>query len=122
MLDKLPVSMANMDSLGFPSFLTKQMQISFRIKAGANSIITRKYVFVIEKTALSAPKREVISPERKKPAAINIKAARIPVYTVFVKTVFVSHDDSQHQPCSMYKAVNRNRQIQCRQTIRPQSL
>ena len=92
MLDKLPVSMANMDSLGFPSFLTKQMQISFRIKAGANSIITRKYVFVIEKTALSAPKREVISPERKRPAAMNIKAARIPVYTVFVKTVFVSHD------------------------------
>ena len=47
MFEKLPVSIPIIDNLGFPSFLTKQVIVSFAINAGANSRITCKYVFVI---------------------------------------------------------------------------
>ena len=35
MFEKLPVSIPIIDNLGFPSFLTKQVIVSFAINAGA---------------------------------------------------------------------------------------
>ena len=77
--------MAIIDNLGFPSFLTKQIRVSFAINAGANSRITCKYVFVIGKTSLSAPDNIVSFSEKKMPVSTKMTASIDMIHIVFEK-------------------------------------
>lgn len=85
MFEKLPVSMPIMDNLGFPSFLTKQISVSFAINAEAKSRITCRYVFVIRKTSLSAPNNIVSFSEKKMPVSMKITANTDMIYIVSEK-------------------------------------
>ena len=85
MFEKLPVSIPIIDNLGFPSFLTKQVSVSFAINAGAKSKITCKYVFVMEKTPLSAPNNIVSFSEKKIPVSMKMTAIINIIDIVFEK-------------------------------------
>ena len=90
MFAKLPVSIAVSASPGFPSLRTKHKRKSFVINAGANKRTTIRYVFVISKISPSAPRRDVIFPEKPSPIRTKIKA-KIPTrYAVFVKILLPS--------------------------------
>lgn len=78
---------AIIESLGFPSFLTKQIKTLFSINAGENSSIVFMYVSVISKTSASAPNTEVKTLERKTPHSANITDMVAAAYTVLENTL-----------------------------------
>ena len=85
MLEKLPPSIAAIESWGAPSLRTKQSSTLFSRKAGANRRITCRYVRDISKTFSSAPNRVTIVPEKKRPTSMKKTANAAARYSALVK-------------------------------------
>ena len=77
-LEKFPIIIAIIARRGLSSFLTKQSRMSFKINAGENKSSHRRYVVVISKTILSAPKSKASLSPNKSPINTNIAENKMP--------------------------------------------
>ena len=69
---------------GAPSFLTNPARVLFIRKAGVKESRSLRYISVISKTALSAPRILASGDENKSPAAIKTNDTRSPAVKVLV--------------------------------------